>query len=279
MRDKVIKIFIIILCTIQFVGCDKIETIVHEDGFESIRLKNEIGIARKPSSVNYEDYFKILNELPIIDDGEVVECDLRCSDLTNLDLSDELEYLKISDFDDYTVWPSADKLPKMYDVEKIKEYGKDPGLNIRQIHEDGITGKDIGIAIIDQNTLIDHSEYKDNLKHYEEIHMFSNKDAYMHGPMVDSIAVGRTVGVAPGADLYYFSTGTIEILNNELKTDLKWFSVAVDRVIEINKMLSPDNKIRVISFSHGITERMKNYKMAFSAIESKKRKYCYYLHK
>lgn len=268
MKRKVTKLFIIILYVIQFVGCDKIETIVYEDGFESIRLENEIGIARKPNPANYSDYFKILDELPITtNEEENIECDLRCSDLTNLDLSDEFEYLTISDFDDYTVWPSADKLPKMYDIDKIKEYGKDPGLNIRKIHDNGITGKGIGIAIIDQNTLVDHIEYKDNLKHYEEIHMFPNKDAYMHGPMVDSIAVGKTVGVAPGADLYHFSTGTIEILDNDIKTDLQWFSVAVDRVIEINKMLNNENKIRVISFSHGITERMKNYKIAFSAIE------------
>ena len=31
-------------------------------------------------------------------------------------------------------------------------------------------------------------------------------DAQMHGPAVSSIAVGKTVGVAPEADLYYIGS-------------------------------------------------------------------------
>ena len=51
------------------------------------------------------------------------------------------------------------------------EIGKNPGLNIRKLHKEGLTGKGIGIAIIDQNLLVDHSEYKDQLRMYEEIHI------------------------------------------------------------------------------------------------------------
>lgn len=52
----------------------------------------------------------------------------------------------------------------------LMESGKNPGLGIRKLHKEGITGKGIGIAIIDQALLIDHVEYKEQLKMYEEIH-------------------------------------------------------------------------------------------------------------
>ena len=271
MKVKILRIIIVFICIVNLSGCKSEEIILHEDGFESVRLNNKIGIAREPVPMDYKDDFRVLDELPISTNGEITIHDLRRSDLTQLDLYKELEYLQTSCFDDFTIWPITEKLPQEFDIEKIKEYGKNPGLNIRNIHKEGITGKGVGIAIIDQNTLVDHIEYKANLKHYEEIHMFPNASAYMHGPMVDSIAVGKTVGVAPGADLYHFSTGTIEIDENKIKTDLQWFSVAVDRVIEINKLLESENKIRVISFSHGITDRMKNYEMALSAIERAKK--------
>lgn len=84
------------------------------------------------------------------------------------------------------------------------ELGKNPGLGSRELHQKGITGKGVGIAIIDQSLLVDHVEYKEQLKMYEEIHCYDER-ASMHGPAVASIAVGKTVGVALEADLYYIA--------------------------------------------------------------------------
>ncbi len=58
---------------------------------------------------------------------------MRSKDITEIDLSNELDYLLTADFDDDTKWPSS--VPKEYDIEKIKEYGMDPGLGIRKLHE------------------------------------------------------------------------------------------------------------------------------------------------
>lgn len=77
------------------------------------------------------------------------------------------------------------------------ELGKNPGLEIRELHKLGITGKGIGIGVIDQALLVDHVEYKEQLKLYEEIHSI-DENAVMHGPADGaSIAVGKSVGVAP----------------------------------------------------------------------------------
>ena len=54
---------------------------------------------------------------------------------------------------------------------------------------------------------MDHVEYRDRLRLYEEIHC-SDRVAQMHGAAVASIAVGKTVGVAPEAELYFISRNT-----------------------------------------------------------------------
>ena len=81
---------------------------------------------------------------------------------------------------------------------------------LRTVHQNGITGKGIGLAIIDHPLLVGHVEYRDRLKSYEEIRVQAGGAAEMHGPAVASVAVGQTVGVAPGADLYYIASSSDE---------------------------------------------------------------------
>ncbi|MDF2907329.1 MAG: hypothetical protein K0R34_2650 [Herbinix sp.] len=42
---------------------------------------------------------------------------------------------------------------------EIMENGTNPGLGIRELHKEGITGKGINVAIIDQNLLLHHPEF------------------------------------------------------------------------------------------------------------------------
>jgi hypothetical protein len=66
---------------------------------------------------------------------------------------------------------------------------------MRTLHAEGITGKGIGVAIIDQTLLVDHREYKDRLRVYEEAEDITGgwMEVQMHGPAVASIAVGKSV--------------------------------------------------------------------------------------
>ena len=77
-------------------------------------------------------------------------------------------------------------------------------------------------------------EYKDRIKLYEEIHINSDF-AQMHGPAVASIAVGKNVGVAPEADLYYIAETHGVFKKDGFDWDLYWLAKSIDRVIEINK--------------------------------------------
>ncbi len=131
------------------------------------------------------------------------QVDLRSYNLSGLDLRDSGVALVHANFDDRTVWPAPDRLPQGFDRQRIMEMGKNPGLGVRSLHARGITGRGVGIAIIDNPLLVDHQEYAERLRLYEEDNVASEEQAHLHGPAVASIAVGKTVGVAPEADLYY----------------------------------------------------------------------------
>lgn len=230
---------------------------------------NELSIVRKPSLADYS----------FINPGKMTELpsgmrqgDLRSSNLSELDLKDKFEDLIKADFDSKTKWP--EKLPDGFDPQLIMELGKNPGLGVRELHDKGITGKGIGIAIIDQGLLVDHIEYKDQLKLYEEIHCFDG-NAQMHGPAVASIAVGKTVGVAPEADLYYIAETHGVFKQGEFEWDLTWLAKSIDRIVEINRILPEGEKIRVISISLGIGGGMNGYEKALTSVEKAKQEGIY----
>ena len=63
------------------------------------------------------------------------------------------------------------------------EIHKNPGLNVRLLHEHGIDGTGISMAIIDQ-TLSPHNEYNDNLVYYEEFLAHKSYEGEMHSSAV-----------------------------------------------------------------------------------------------
>ena len=238
----------------------------YEDGYTTIlSAENNIDLVKAPNLRDMTKLFRYkLEKLPKEEKTQFFH-DLRSKDLTRLDLSNELDYLLTADFDDHTKWP--DSLPKGYDIEIIKEYGMDPGLGIRKLHEEGITGQGIGIAIIDQPLLVNHLEYKDRIKSYEEVHIKSDF-AVMHGPAVASIAVGKNVGVAPEADLYYIAEEHGVYMEDGYVWDLYWLAKSIDRIVEINETLASDKKIRVISISLGIdNQELKNGDLVKEAVD------------
>jgi hypothetical protein len=207
-----------------------------------------------------------LNSIPKYDpmSENPLQIDLRSRDLSKIDMSDSLADLMYATFDSKTQWPTADKIPAEFDWQKIMEIGMDPGLGLRTLHEQGINGKGVGIAIIDQPLLVHHIEYKDRVRVYEEASDLAGRmtEAGMHGPGVASIAVGHSVGVAPAADLYYIAT--------ENFTDFSICAEAIERIIEINKTLPEDRKIRVLSMSIGWNPQDMGYEEITKAVNEAK---------
>jgi subtilisin family serine protease len=222
----------------------------------------EVKIARHPEPLGNRSL--VYTELPAFDPFSIepFQVDLRSADLTKLNLSKSKNNLLYADFDSKTQWPVSNKMPADFDWKKIMEIGKDPGLGIRTLHEQGITGKGVGIAIIDTTLLVDHIEYKNQIRLYEEAKEILGGSTLMHGPAVASIAVGKSVGVAPKALLYYIASSE--------SNDFSYLAKSVRRIIEINTGLPANHKIRVLSISTGWDPRSKGYDEITAAVNEAK---------
>lgn len=189
---------------------------------------------------------------------DAFEMDVRQADLSRLDLHDREADLLMTTFDDGTTWPPSDRLPVNFDPLRIRDIGKNPGLGLHELHAAGITGRGVGIGIIDFPLLTTHQEYADRLQLYEETSdVVPSAVAELHGAAVASIAAGKTVGVAPEADVYFIGTH----LNSASDSagDFAYLARGIRRLLEINQTLPPDRKIRVISMSVGWHEGVKGY--------------------
>lgn len=253
MNQKEYTALILVLIMLVPVGCgSRIEDVTFE-----------IGIERKPEPQRLAD-LEPIQELPQYTPGLRSKPSLRGLNLTALDLSGELEMLLNSSFDTNTMWPES--LPEGFDPEEILELSKDPGLNLRSVHEKGITGQGVGAAIIDYTLLVEHDEYKDQLRMYREVN-HSNERAEFHGSSMASILAGAQIGVAPDADLYFvgvrnFDPGKKDIIHNQTHT-----AQALRGLINLNETLPESDKIRVISISQWWSPHTKGYREMVKAVE------------
>jgi hypothetical protein len=201
--------------------------------------------------------------------GRHWQVDVRSADLSELDLIDRTVDLLQADFDSRTRWP--EKLPDDFNPDQVIKLGKDPGLGARKLHARGITGKGIAIGIIDQPLLVDHTEYAGRIRLYEEIHAPAGAAAEMHGPAVASIAAGKSVGVAPDADLYYIAQmhGAFD-QDRKFNRDFASLAQSIERLLDVNAMLPAEGKIRVISISVGWSPDQKGYSETMAAVERAK---------
>lgn len=164
--------------------------------------------------------------------------------LVRLDLREQNDRLRTLGFDSRTIWPPAAMLPADFDPVRILTDGKNPGLGVRGLHDQGIDGRGVRVAIIDQPLLLDHREYAGHIERYIEV------DAYgelveMHGPPIASILIGRDIGVAPAARLSYYAVPT-------WKQDNAPYIEALRQILDSNARVPLAERVRVVSISTGM---------------------------
>ena len=130
--------------------------------------------------------------------------DFQDKDLARL----SLEFLAGQAFDSRTTWPEQEKRPAGFSPDEWLETGKDPGLHVRELHRQGITGKGISVAVIDKYINPDHQEFSARISYHPIETAAARKFQYrshFHGIACASILCGKSCGVAPEAKLYYFA--------------------------------------------------------------------------
>lgn len=127
-------------------------------------------------------------------------------------------------------------------AQKILNLGMNPGLGVRALHTNGITGQGVTVAIIDQSVILDHPEFKGKIIKYRDFGAAEEGKGSMHGPAVTSLLVGKNIGTAPGASVYYAAVPSWFL-------DAQYYADALDWIIAENVKLPEDQKIRVVSVS------------------------------
>ena len=164
---------------------------------------------------------------------------MRFQDLTKVNGNLDNSLIETLWFDESTKWPAiyADT------AHQILEQGMNPGLGIRNLHKQGITGKGVNVAIIDQNMVLDHPEFQGKIVKYFDTGTKQPADeGSMHGPAVTSLLVGEAIGTAPGAKVFYAAAPT-------WTGDAQYYADALNWIIAENKKLPVGEKIRVVSVS------------------------------
>lgn len=193
------------------------------------------------------DFSYMTSKLPAMETppnaDNALRIDLRHRDASAMDLTGQGKLLADwASFDTVTRWPA---LPPGFNPEQFLELGKNPGLGVRALHAEGITGKGVHVAYVDQTLLLDHSEYQGHIVRYAEIGGVT-EEASMHASAVVSILAGKTVGVAPDAFVTYYAATT-----GDGRPQLANYAAAVNAILDKNAQLPPSQRVRVIGMSLG----------------------------
>lgn len=161
-------------------------------------------------------------------------------DISGVDFTGQDDLIKTLRFSQDTEWPASALALTDGNPERVLEEAKNPGLGVRALHDRGITGEGVKVAIIDQPTYTDHPEFVGKIVAYKDFDCGSEDS--MHGPAVASLLVGENTGTAPGAALYFAAAPS-------WLGDSAYYADALDWIVEENAKLPEGDKIRVVSVS------------------------------
>jgi len=187
---------------------------------------------------------------------------LANASLVKLDLREQQSQLSRLPFDNRTQWPPADRLPRGFEPARLLEAGKNPGLGVRRLHEQGTDGRGVHIAIIDQPLLREHREFKDGVVDYQAVDV-EGAPPQMHGAAVASIAVGRECGTAPAASLHYYAVP----MWKWWKEHSKPYAALLERIVEHNEDLPAGQRVRVVSLSLGAFSQWPDHELWTRAVK------------
>lgn len=222
---------------------DKYFDIVKEMLTKDMGSLEAVKIIPLKRTITMEDIINWEKELKERQPDAKYRIDLSGEILPDFDWSKSREVFNYLAFDDKTFSKtSKSHLPEWFDPKEVFEKGKSIGLWIDDVHKMWYTWKWVSVAICDWQ-LMPHKDIKP--KEYTVEKHASNVSEYFHASAVGSILAWKQTGIAPDSDLYFFA----EKQNNGEEYWWDDLNSAFTKIIEKNKQLANDKKIRIISIS------------------------------
>lgn len=169
--------------------------------------------------------------------------DLSKQILPDFDWSSSKDVFSHLMFDDSTFSnTSKEHFPKWYNPNEVFEKGKSIGLWIDSVHKMWYTWKGVSVAICDWQLEPHHDICT---KEYIVEKNAEKMTDRFHASAVSSILVWKQTGVVPESDLYFFA-------ERQNKNEKHWgfdLKNALNKILEKNKGLPDEQKIRVVSIS------------------------------
>lgn len=196
-------------------------------------------------------YIKVKNiddikNVPLLDYHDLSELDLRdYGHLFDYAPNTSIPTSGIRGWTTNVIWPTPDKMPDGFDPTKILEQAKTP------VYKPNTTGKGINIAVMDNSLDVSNQEYADNIKFFQGPLSKENMPPNKHSSMVMGHLVGKSTGMAPDANVYYFT----KITYQDVKKLNKEYANVLRSIIKFNREQKPENKIHILSCSWGARQK------------------------
>ena len=211
-----------------------------------VGLKHETAQQKGTQYVKVHSIDQIKNT-PTLDYHDLSELDLReYKHLFDYAPTESLPQSGIRGWTTNVIWPSSDKMPDGFNPMAIMERAKTPANKINNA-----TGHGINIAVIDNMLDTTNPEYADNIKFIQGPLHNQELPTNKHASMVMGQMVGKSTGIAPDANVYYFTKASYKG-RKEFDKDI---AEILRNVIKFNQAQKPENKIHILSCSWGARKK------------------------
>lgn len=192
-------------------------------------------------------YIKVNNieeikNTPLLDYHDLSALDLReYKDLFMYAPTDSIPMSGIRGWTTNVIWPTPDKMPTDFNPNEIIEQAKMSNIKMDS------TGCGINIAIIDNMLDVTNPEYADQIKYFQGPINGQTINPSSHASMVMGHVVGKHTGIAPDANVYFFT----KVTPKDRKVFDKELCKVLQSVIKFNQEQTEENKIHILSCSWG----------------------------
>lgn len=167
--------------------------------------------------------------------------DLSAHDLSKV----SLELLSKVAFSSTTIWPTQSKLPKGFNPQSILNYTSTTSNTVINLHNQGIDGEGITIAVIDNRFQGEnHIEFVNANLIKCTLSNAEIGDYHFHMEDVLAKLCGKNLGIAPKSKILYYEVSDEEDCSLDVLNALK----------NIKTRILNGEKIRIINYSYSLTD-------------------------